>query len=137
MYAGGRGVEQDFVQAAKLFRLAADQGDADGQTLLGISYYSGKGVPRDFVIWNLQNGITLLVSYGNPAPPLAAIESFLSDVLGYFKQRRDEMHEEVFKDVPLQPGWASFEGRFYGITATAIWNTKATNLETTCPPTRG
>ena len=39
----------DFAQAAKWFRVAADQGHADAQNSLGTMYSGGKGVPKDYV----------------------------------------------------------------------------------------
>jgi hypothetical protein len=33
-----------------LYRLAADQGDASGQTKLGAMYGNGQGVPQDYVL---------------------------------------------------------------------------------------
>jgi TPR repeat protein len=48
MYAGGQGATNDFVAAAKWFRLAADQGLAIAQNNLGGLYFSGRGVPQDF-----------------------------------------------------------------------------------------
>ena len=45
-YSGNLGVPQDFVQAARWFRKAADQGFAHAQFALGSSYAAGKGVPR-------------------------------------------------------------------------------------------
>ena len=49
MYDEGRGVSQDYAEAAKWYRFAAEQGDADGQNLLGAAYANGKGVPQDYV----------------------------------------------------------------------------------------
>jgi hypothetical protein len=49
MYDKGQGVPQDFVEAAKLYRKAADQGDADAQYALGDMYGEGKGVPQNYV----------------------------------------------------------------------------------------
>ena len=48
MCASGQGVPKDAAQAAKWFRLAADQGDASAQTSLGTMYASGLGVPQDY-----------------------------------------------------------------------------------------
>ena len=39
---------QDFQQAAKWFRLSADQGEAHAQFALGDLYELGRGVPKDF-----------------------------------------------------------------------------------------
>jgi len=44
------GVPQDYQEAVKWYRLAADQGDADAQLLLALMYFSGKGVPKDNVL---------------------------------------------------------------------------------------
>ena len=48
-YYSGNGVEQDFVEAIKWYRLAAEQGYADAQNYLGVAYDSGDGVEQDFV----------------------------------------------------------------------------------------
>jgi len=48
MYNSGEGVKQDHAEAAKWFRKAADQGDANGQFFLGMAYYSGDGVTQDY-----------------------------------------------------------------------------------------
>jgi hypothetical protein len=78
LYFRGKGVSQDFVEAARLYKLAADQGYADAQYLLGVVqlfrlaaaqghagaqcnlgfiYASGNSVAQDFVeaarLWRL------------------------------------------------------------------------------------
>jgi TPR repeat protein len=51
MYAsGGWGVPQNYAEAAKWYRLSADQGLAMSQTLLGQMYAHGEGVPQDYVL---------------------------------------------------------------------------------------
>ena len=45
----GRGVPQDDVEAVRLFRLAAAQGDARAQFTLGVMYANGRSVPQDDV----------------------------------------------------------------------------------------
>ena len=47
MYHAGHYAPQDYVQAAKWFRLAAEEGDADSQYQLGLSYLLGNGVVQD------------------------------------------------------------------------------------------
>lgn len=49
MYRHGLGVPQDFQEAVKWYRKAADQGNAEAQFRLGMLYEFGRGVPRDFV----------------------------------------------------------------------------------------
>ena len=41
-YYKGHGVPQDFAEAARLFRMAADQGDADAQTALDVMNEKGE-----------------------------------------------------------------------------------------------
>ena len=47
VYANGHGVPQDYGEAARWYRLAADQGYAAAQIALGLVYYIGLGVPKD------------------------------------------------------------------------------------------
>tara|TARA_B100001013_G_C24576977_1_gene428991 strand:- start:53 stop:562 length:510 start_codon:yes stop_codon:yes gene_type:complete len=49
MYAKGEGVAEDYAEAFKWFRKAADQGYAEAQYILGLNYYTGLGVPKDNV----------------------------------------------------------------------------------------
>ena len=46
-YATGQGVPQDLGEAEKLFRRAAEQGNAEAQSTLGIMYFHGRGVRQD------------------------------------------------------------------------------------------
>jgi TPR repeat protein len=48
MYGNGEGVPQDFTEAVKWWRLAADQGHAGAQCNLGVKYAQGTGVQQDF-----------------------------------------------------------------------------------------
>jgi TPR repeat protein len=48
MYFQGKGVAQDYSEALKLMRKAADQGDAEAQEGLGEMYREGKGIPQDY-----------------------------------------------------------------------------------------
>ena len=47
MYTNGSGVAQDDTEAVRWLRLAADQGRADAQFLLGVMYAEARGVPQD------------------------------------------------------------------------------------------
>ena len=47
MYRNGYGVPQDYAEAMKWYRLAAEQGDASAQYNLGLMYADGRGVPQD------------------------------------------------------------------------------------------
>jgi TPR repeat protein len=47
-YFLGEGVQQDYAEAARLYRKSADQGYAPAQSNLGAMYFSGRGVTRDY-----------------------------------------------------------------------------------------
>ena len=49
MYYWGRGVQQNYEEALKWFRLSAEQRNADAQYVLGGMYYLGDGVEQDYV----------------------------------------------------------------------------------------
>lgn len=49
MYSAGRGVPQDYAQAATWFGKAAEQGHADAQFNMGDMDHLGRGVPKDYV----------------------------------------------------------------------------------------
>ena len=49
MFETGRGVPQNFTEAAMWYRRAAEQGDSLAQYSLGLLYDEGFGVPRDIV----------------------------------------------------------------------------------------
>ena len=46
----GRGVPQNYGEAARWYRLAAEQGHALAQNNLGVMYLRGQGVPQDYVL---------------------------------------------------------------------------------------
>ena len=46
-YDNGQGVVQDYAEAVKWYRLAAQQGVADAQFNLGLSYAKGEGVAQN------------------------------------------------------------------------------------------
>jgi hypothetical protein len=50
MYYAGESVPQDYAEAAKWYRKAAEQGNAKAQGSLGFIYLMGRGVPQDYVI---------------------------------------------------------------------------------------
>ena len=48
MYANGQGVAQDYAEALKWYRKAADQGNAKAQNNLGERFRNGQGVAQDY-----------------------------------------------------------------------------------------
>jgi len=57
MYDNGQGVPQDYAEAVKWYRLAADQGNANAQSNLGFMYGKGLGVLQDNVMAHMWNNI--------------------------------------------------------------------------------
>jgi TPR repeat protein len=49
LYERGIGVSQNYTEALKRYRLAADQGDAAAQNNLGRLYERGKGVQQSYM----------------------------------------------------------------------------------------
>jgi TPR repeat protein len=50
MFATGRGVPQNYTEAAYWYGRAAEQGDPNAQYLLGVCFNYAKGVPLDWVL---------------------------------------------------------------------------------------
>ncbi len=50
MYDEGKGVAQDYKEAVKWYRLAAEQGDVDAQNNLGVMYVKGTGINQDYIL---------------------------------------------------------------------------------------
>ena len=48
VYYKGEGAPQDFAEAARWYRLAANQGLAESRHMLGVMYDRGDGMPQDF-----------------------------------------------------------------------------------------
>jgi TPR repeat protein len=70
MLAAGEGVPKDETEAVRWFRMAAEQDDADAQSLLGSMYALGRGVPVDYVeayVW-----LSLAAARGVDAEEFAA-----------------------------------------------------------------
>jgi TPR repeat protein len=49
MYENGKGISQDYVEAAKWYRREAEQGYIWGEVNIGRCYYTGEGVPKNCV----------------------------------------------------------------------------------------
>jgi hypothetical protein len=64
MYHKGLGLPQDDVEAVRLYRRAADQGNTQAQNNLGTMYAFGQGVPQDYVQAHMW--FSLSVALGDP-----------------------------------------------------------------------
>ena len=56
---------EDYVTAVKLFRLAADQGDAWAQVWVGVMYENGQGVTQDYIRAHMWLNISASSGYKN------------------------------------------------------------------------
>jgi hypothetical protein len=81
LYYRGQGVTQDYSEAARLLRQAADKGHAEAQATLGAMYELGRGITQDYAqaaAWYTkaaeqgfpfaQNALGRLLSEGNGVP---------------------------------------------------------------------
>jgi len=65
MFETGRGVPQNYYEAAKWYYRAADQGNGWAQFELGLLYNKGKGVPRDLVLAHMWLDLAASQAVGN------------------------------------------------------------------------
>jgi uncharacterized protein len=56
-------VSQNYAEALKWYRLAADQGHAIAQNHLGLMYADGRGVPQDYVIAHMWLNLSAAKGY--------------------------------------------------------------------------
>ena len=54
MYINGLGFPQDYAEAAKWYRMGADQGNSTAQMNLGIMYFDGTGVIQDYLMSHMH-----------------------------------------------------------------------------------
>jgi TPR repeat protein len=65
MYLQGKGVKQDYEEAAKWYLEAAGRGHAAAQCSLGILYNEGAGVAKDYT--QAEKWFRMAADQGNPA----------------------------------------------------------------------
>jgi TPR repeat protein len=59
-YYNGEGVKQDYIEAFKWFRQAADQGSAKAQNAIALMYYNGHGITQNYpaaLSWFVQAAV--------------------------------------------------------------------------------
>jgi len=88
MYCKGRGVPQDYKEAARWYRKAAEQGNDRAQFNLGVIYYKGQGVPQDYI--RTYAWLNLAASQGN------------TDAAGF---RNDNTYRKGFMEYCLTSLW--------------------------------
>ena len=72
LFERGLGVPQDFTEAAKWYRKAAQRGRVEAQLQLGHMYEQGAGLPRDYVLGHMW--FSLAAAHGDDAAAKALNE---------------------------------------------------------------
>jgi hypothetical protein len=92
-------VPQDYAEAVKWYRKAADQGDANAQANLGAMYFKGEGVPQNDI--EVYKWLTLAAAQGNEEA-----RGNLSNIRGLMSQdqiaRAQEGEREVYRKAAEQ-----------------------------------
>ncbi len=78
LFSTGRGVAQNYAEAAKWFYRAATHGNADAQFALGMAYNKGQGVPRDYVLSYLWLNLSAAHAVGSDHDFRAAIRDAIA-----------------------------------------------------------
>ena len=80
MYYEDEGIPQDYAEAAKWYRLAAEQCNPYGQINLGLSYKIGKGVDKDLVQAHMWFNLAASLSTAEDHPVRKEAEQFREEV---------------------------------------------------------
>jgi uncharacterized protein len=74
-YAFGYGVPQNYAEAVKWYRKAAEQSDAEAQAFLGMMYGTGRGVPVDYIKAHMWFSLAKAQDSENGEKGLGAVKS--------------------------------------------------------------
>ena len=102
MYVNGEGVSQDYSEAVKWFRKAAEKGDGMGQSALGYAYYGGYGTDKNYAealnwfrkaaeqeIDIAQYYLGIMYAYGE------GVEKDTTEALKWFHKAADQGYEDA------------------------------------------
>ena len=78
MYNEGIGVPQDYKEAVKWYRLAAEQGDAEAQNNLGVMYDKGRGIDQDYVMAYMYWDIAAVNGYKDAIKNRGRVEKMMT-----------------------------------------------------------
>ena len=102
MYANGEGVIQDFREASKWYRKAAELGDTRAMGLLGIKYKNGDGVIQDDVEAYAWSNVAAANGGKEAAELRDAIKTNMtSEQIGEGHKRSREIMKSISKNNPL------------------------------------
>ena len=101
MYSQGKGVPQDYKEAAKWYRKAAEQGLAIAQLNLGIRYAQGEGVLQDYVESYAWLNISAAQGRGNASKHRDSVAKRLSpDALAKAQELSEEYYKKYVEPFP-------------------------------------
>jgi TPR repeat protein len=111
--AAGAYERKDFATAVPIWRVYAEQGNAEAQTLLGAMYWSGEGVPRNHAEaakWYLraaqqgyaraQNNIGFMYGFGEGIPPRDDVQAYkwLSLAIERYTAKNQDRLDQALED---------------------------------------
>lgn len=114
--AAGAYERKEMDAAVRIWKIWADRGDAEAQTLLGAMYWSGEGVPRNHAeaarLYMLaaqqgyaraQNNIGFMLAFGEGIPPRDDVEAYkwLSLSTQRYTDKNQDRLEQAKKDLAM------------------------------------
>jgi hypothetical protein len=103
-YYLGRGIAQDYAQAAVWWKKAAEQGYADAQNNLGVLYNSGKGVPQSYSEAYFWENLAAARANGSMQVLFAKNRDDSATKLSFFERLRVQKRaEKWFAAHPIEP----------------------------------
>ncbi len=104
---------KDMATAVRIWKVWANKGNAEAETLLGAMYWSGEGVPRDHKeaarlylraankgYARAQNDIGFMLGFGEGIPPQDDVEAYkwLTLAIARYTAKNQERLEQAIKD---------------------------------------
>jgi TPR repeat protein len=104
---------KDITTAVRIWKIWADKGNAEAETLLGAQYWSGEGVPRDHKdaarlyllaanqgYARAQNDIGFMLAFGEGVPPRDDVEAYkwLTLAITRYTAKNQDRLDQAIKD---------------------------------------
>jgi len=125
VYYQGDGVQKDYMQALKWYRMAADQDLPESQYMMGVMYDHGEGVPQDFlaaVDWYRkaaeQGNVAAQFALGSKYAEGEGVPQNFAEAYVWFSLAAAAGHEQAPAARDAYAGKLSREELFFNDTAT-------------------
>ncbi len=79
MYSSGTGVPQNFPEAVKWYKKAAEAGVPEAQFKLAVKYFRGEGVPQDYVLAHMWSNLAAATATGKTAERYMALRARITE----------------------------------------------------------